>query len=180
MAAADFTALVERIREVLTEGAAGTIRRCPPKGTFRWSTGRVAAQAQPPSAGDTPTVCVEFLEVRDGEGSPANELADWWIVEVDLGIDVVYPFGGGNYLRPPSGGDRHSLTVRAANDLVLIRAALCTPNNLSDVDRGTTTGTETGLVSGLLEYRQSTPDWQESTLVVRHTFLARVQIEAPT
>lgn len=176
MAAADFTALVERIREVLTEGAAGTIRRCPPKGTFRWSTGRVEARELPPSAGDTPTVCVELIEIREAPDAPADELSNWHLYDVELAIDVVYRHGGGNYLRPPDGGDRHSLGPRAGNDMhLLIRPAVCAPNVMDRSDR---LGADTGVVEFI--YRRSGMEWLDSTLVARHVFDVKVQIEAPT
>lgn len=181
MAAKDFTPLVERICEVLCDGPPG-ISRAIPRGTFRRTTGRVSPEKQPPSAGDKPTIDVEIVATRNSEATPGNESGDWWLVEADVVVSVTYAFLGGNNLPVPKGGDRTSLTARAANDGLRIRAVLNYPGNVDRAYKGgpDARGYETGLCSGLLEWRETEREWEEQTLVVRHRFLARVEIEPPT
>lgn len=181
MAAESFTPLVERICEVLCDGALGVARSIR-AGQFRRTTGRVAPNQQPPSAGDKPTIDVEIIATRDSEGTPGNESGDWWLVEADVVVSVTYAYLGGNALAVPNGGDRTSLTTRAANDGIRIRGALGYPGNLDRATGGgpEARGFETGLCSGLLEWRETESDWQDKTLVVRHRFLGRVELTPPT
>lgn len=170
-AAPNFTAILDRIREVLTDGATVT-RRGIQAGQFRWSPGRDDPRDMPASMGDTPTVGVELPDLADSEGTPSNESGDWFLIEIALVVSVTYAALGGDYLPAPDGGDRHSLTVRAANDAIRIRGALGYPGNLQFTEKGAATG----LSSHLLEWRGSSSEWLDTTMIARHRFLARVEI----
>jgi len=174
MAAQDFSAIIARIREVLTDGAV-VVRRGIPVGQFRWTTGRDEPTRLPASAGNLPTVDVVIADVRDSEGTPGNESGDWWLLEIRAVVSVVYQFGGGNALPFPGGGERQSVLTRASNDSLRIRGVLSYPENLSR-DAG---GNDTGLCSGHLQYVGTEGEFLDSAYVARHTFLGRVEITPP-
>ena len=175
-AADDFSPLVERVLELLCEGASGVMRPVLDE-LWRKSTGRHAAEDEAPSTGELPTLTLELTGLHDG--SPIDEAADRWRYAIGVEIHVTYLFGGGDSGEFPSAADRRSLSTRAHNHHLKIRGVLCHPNNLDTLDRD---GASTGLASGKLNVGAPalSLSWRAQTLVAISYFTGIVDITPPT
>lgn len=174
MSASDLTPLVTRLREVLTESPAGLTRPVDQSVCgFRWSPGRVAPRDMPPSG--APSLTVEIVSMENAAGTPGNETADWWLIDVALVVWVSYHAAGGDYLPMPDGGEIHSLASRFARDALVIRGVLNHPENLATTEAGA----DTGLVSGLLQWVRSESIDAEPLRLGRHEFRGQVEITPP-
>lgn len=173
--ASNFTALLERVRELLEDGRGVAEAKTIARNRFRLSAGREALEQSPEVGTSIPTF-ETLIEEQSQPREPHSDLDGHWLVGLVVTIEVAYQVAGGDALPFPTGGARAHVSASAHNDGLDIRAVLTWPENLT----ATEAAIPTGVCGGGLTWVRCRTRFEPGKLIASHVFRCDAWVSRPT